>query len=898
MGLKQLDELLRPRSIAVIGASNQEHRPGNTVMRNLLQGGFDGPIMPVTPNYKSVCGVLAYRSIEELPIVPDLAIVCTRAMRVPAILLQLGRKGAHTVIVIAAGLETLYTAQGTNLLELMESQAKAWNLRVLGPNSLGLLVPRIGLNASYAQTEALPGKIAVISQSTSVCVTLLDWAKKRQIGFSYVVDLGEGRDIDFDEMLDYMGRDPHTTAILLYVDAVRDGRRFVSAARAAALNKPVLVIKTGRQHETQLLLNPASGGPIGKDEVYDAVFKRAGMLRVGDLRELLAAVETLANGKPIRGEHLVIVSNGNAPAAMVLDVLGAQGGRLQLLPDATVAKLNEDIRKGGRATNPINLLGDATPEDYQKALSILLENKVADNILVLHSPSALLPAEVFAEAVIATVKEFNRAGANVFVSWMGEDAAVAARRAFSKAGIASFRTPEGAAGAFMHMVQFRRNQKLLSETPHSIDEAIAHKPVRVRQLIESARLIGRMSRADASEMLGSYGISHVPSVNANSLDDLPRAASELGFPLALKLNIPQGLPVKADLGSVVLNLSTLQELLDAAKQSLQHVRQLFPEFSDEGFTLQSMAKRSGAHQLRIEVQIDAVFGPVILLGDVASNWSAPTHAVVGLLPLNMALARYLVIQALAEQKIRERDSASTINRTALEALLVKVSQLVIDNPEISRLTINPILMTENEARVLDVEVELNFDTPRVPLAIKPYPKEWEEESQLKTGEPILIRPLRAEDEIRLQLFDQAQTKEDRYKRYFGEMPEFSHEQMARMTQLDYDREMAFIAIRENAPDESSILGVVRIQQDPENIQAEFAMAIRSDLKGMGIGTKLLQKMIDYTRSRSTQTLVGFTMLENAGMANLARKLGFKVRFNREDEVIEMTLDLQQAASES
>lgn len=892
MGLKQLDELLRPRSIAVIGASNQEQRPGNIVMRNLLQGGFDGPIMPVTPNYKSVCGVLAYRSIDELPLVPDLAIVCTRAMRVPAILLQLGRKGARTVIVIAAGLETLYTAQGTNLLELMEAQAKTWNLRVLGPNSLGLLVPRIGLNASYAQAQALPGKIAVISQSTSVCVTLLDWAKRRQIGFSYVVDLGEGRDINFDEMLDFMGRDPHTSAILLYVDAVRDGRRFVSAARAASLNKPVLVIKTGRHHETQVLLDAASGGPIGKDEVYDAIFKRAGMLRVGDLRELLAAVETLANGKPIKGEHLVIVSNGNAPSAMVLDVLMERGGRLHTLPESVTAQLHQLIRKGGRATNPINLLGDASPEDYQQVLSLLLREQVADNILVLHSPSALIPAEVFAKAVIDVVKASGRTSTNVFVSWMGEDAAVASRQAFAKAGIASFRTPEGAAGAFMHTVQFRRNQKLLSETPDSMVEAIAYKPIRARELIEAARTQGRMSRADASEVLGAYGISHVPSVHAPSIEALDSAAHELGFPLALKLNVPQDLPVKADLGSVVLNLHSVQDVLEAAKQSVAHVNETYPGFAVQGFTLQSMAKRSGAHQLRIEVQTDAVFGPVILLGDVASHWNAPSHAVAGVLPLNMALARYLVIQALAEQKIRERDTTSSINRHALETLLVQVSQLVIDNPEIISLSINPVLMSKDEARVLDAQIELNFDEARVPLAIKPYPKEWEEVTDLKTGERVTIRPLRAEDEIRLQLFDQSQTKEDRYKRYFGEMPQFTHEQMARMSQLDYDREMAFILVREQSPEDFAILGIVRIQQDPENIHAEFAMAIRSDLKGMGIGTKLLQKMIDYTRSCGTQYLVGFTMLENAGMANLARKLGFQVRFNRDDEMIEMKFDLQ------
>lgn len=894
MSLKHLDQLLKPRSIAVIGASNQDNRPGNIVMRNLLQGGFDGPILPVTPNYKSVCGVLAYRSIDELPIAPDLAIVCTRAMRVPAILLQLGRKGASAVIVIAAGLDKLFTAQGTNLQELMESIGKQWNLRILGPNSLGLIVPRLGLNASYAQTQALPGKIAVLSQSTAVCVTLLDWAKRRRIGFSSVVDLGEGQDIDFDEMLDYFGRDPNTTAILLYVDAVRDGRRFVSAARAASVNKRILVIKAGQQLESQLLLTGQPAETIGRDEVYDAIFKRAGMLRVGDLRELLAAVETLANGKPIQGEQLVVISNGNAPAAMVLDILNRQGGRLQTLSDEVVSELKGVIRSGGRATNPINLLGDASPEDYQKAIAILLATSTTENILVLHSPSALIPGEKYAEAVIETLRKFKGTKANVFANWLGEDAAVAARQTFADAEIASFRTPEGAAGAFMHMVQFRRNQKLLSETPDSVSDEIPHRPERAQEIIEQARLQQQiqLSREQATELLSAYGIATVPTKNAQTIDDAVTQAVAIGFPVALKVDLPNNLTLKSDRGGVVLNLNSPQEVREAATRSAANIQETFPEIAPHGFTLQAMARRTGTHQVRIDVMTDPIFGPAIFLGEVSSHWDPSKNAVVGMPPLNMALARYLVIQSLAEQKIRERELNTPLNRLALCTLLTQVSQLIVDNPAITSLSINPALVSENEIRVLDASVDIDIHSHRPPLAIRPYPKELEETATLHNGEPIIIRPLRAEDEINLQLFDSAQSKEDRYKRYFGEMPTFSHEQMVRLTQLDYEREMAFIAVSKHAETLGNILGVVRAQQDPDNQQAEFAMAIRSDLKGQGIGSKLLQKMVNYCRQNGTEELTGTTMINNAGMANLARKLGFTVRFNREDDVIEMKLPLQ------
>src|SRR6187431_1458383 len=486
MTIKSIEQLLKPHSIAVIGASNQPNRPGNAVMRNLLQGQFDGPIMPVSPHYKSVNGVLAYRSIEELPIIPDLAIICTRATRVPAIILQLGRKGTRNAIVIAAGLDTLHTAQGSNLQEQMLAIAKQWGVRILGPNSLGIIIPELGLNASYAHINALPGKIAVVSQSSAVCVTLLDWARRRRIGFSRFISLGEGIDIDFDEMLDYLGRDPQTSAILLYIDAIYDGRAFMSAARAASFNKPILVIKAGINSESRALTSRLPAEKIGSDSVYDAAFRRAGMLRVGDLRELLAAVETLANGKPIYSEQLVIIANGNGPSAMAVDALFQRGGRLATLDEKVVQQLQPLIHSGGRATNPINLLGDASPENYQQVLQVLLQSNSVDNILILQAPSALTPGEVYADAIINTYKNYPGRKPNIFANWMGEDAAQNARLRFADASIASFRTPEGAVGAFMHMVQYRRNQKLLSETPESISDKVPYQPLQAQYIIAQA----------------------------------------------------------------------------------------------------------------------------------------------------------------------------------------------------------------------------------------------------------------------------------------------------------------------------------------------------------------------------------------------------------------------------
>ncbi len=824
MSVKTIEQLLKPHSIAVIGASNQPNRPGNAVMRNLLQGQFDGPIMPVTPHYKSVNGVLAYRSIDELPIVPDLAIICTRATRVPAIILQLGRKGTRTAIVIAAGLDNLFTAQGTNLQEQMLAIAKEWGVRILGPDSLGILVPALGLNASYAHINAAPGKIAVVSQSSAVCVTLLDWARRRRIGFSQFISLGEGVDIDFDEILDYLGRDAQTSAILLYIDAIYDGRAFMSAARAASFNKPILVIKAGSYTETSLLTSRLPVEKIGNDAVYDAAFRRAGMLRVEDLRELLAAVETLANGKPIYSEQLVIIANGNGPSAMATDALLQRGGRLAVLDEKLVEQIQPLIHSGGRATNPINLLGDASPETYQKVLQVILQSNSVDNLLIMQAPSALTPGEVYADAIINTYKHYTGRKPNIFSNWMGEDAAQNARLRFADAGIASFRTPEGAVGAFMHMVQYRRNQKLLSETPDSISDKVPYQPQQAQHIVAQVLAEERelLKRDEALQFLADYGINTAPY-------------------------------------SVVDK---------TAAESIQ-----------------------GAHPLRIEVQLDPVFGPVILLGEAASHWSIRSNAVVALPPLNMALARYMVIQALAEGKIREREGYVPLHMPSLCLLLTQISQIVIDHPALRRLLINPALVAGETILVADAEIHISAEKNPYPLAIRPYPKELEEVFLLRNERSVLLRPIRPEDELNLQAFDNSQSKEDSYKRYFAELPQFSHEQMARLTQIDYEREMAFVAVANNVQGDEEILGVVRAQRDPDNTFAEFAMAIRSDLKGIGLGSRMLQKMIDYSRAQGTQQLIGCTMLENAGMANLARKLGFMVKYNRDEGLIDMTLTL-------
>lgn len=899
MSLKHIGKLLQPKSVAVIGASNKANRPGNVVMRNLLQGDFDGPIMPVTIKYRAVNGVLAYKSIAELPIVPDLSIICTRAARVPEILQALGEKGCQNVIVIASGLadSPCELDEYNNLGEQTTAIARQFGIRILGPNSIGLMVPGIGLNASYAHTAPLSGKIAFVSQSSAICTTILDWANPRGIGFSNFIALGDRADIDFGELIDYLGQDRHTRAILLYVESIKQGRQFMSAARAASYTKPILVIKAGRNREGVVGATHLQDEASSADCVYDAAFKRAGMLRVDDLRELFAAVETLAYGKPVTGERLVILTNGIGPSMMALDTLIERGGRLASLDEETIEKLDKVIPNGGSCSNPVNILGDAHPELYQQALEVLLDAQGVDNILVLHAPSALTESHVYADKVIHTVKRHKGKIPNLLVNWMGEQASQTARKHFARANIPSFRTPEGAVGAFMHMVQYRRNQKLLQETPESVTDSNDQRMELVRTMLNQALQSGftEINTHRSGELLAAYNIETVSTRMAYTADEAAKIAPELGFPVVLKL-LSQDITNKSDVMGVMLNLNSPEEVHSAADGMLERAEKIYPEANIDGFVLQSMAHRVGSHQLRLAMRNNPVFGPVLFLGEGGSSRMIQRDSVAALPPLNMALSRYLIIQALAEGKVRDRHLPVPIDRQGLSKLLTNLSQLIVDQPTIAELDIT-LLSAPRQLHVLEAHFHLSDETRNRTLAIRPYPKELEEKFKLRSGRQVTIRPIRPEDETTHQAFDQSLSKEDRYKRYFGEVPRFSHEQMARLTQIDYDREMAFIATARDEANKPETLGVVRVQMDPDNIEGEFAVVIRSDMKGQGLGKRLMQKTVDYCRDNDTQVLMGFTMLENRDMAGLARKLGFKVKADMEEGMITMRLDYSLEAKE-
>lgn len=880
MSQRGLEALLRPKSIAVIGASMKPQRAGFLMMQNLLAGGFAGPVLPVTPAWKAVLGVLAWPTIASLPFSPDLAVLCTHARRNLELLEALGEKGCKTCIILSST---------PDQFSELKACAARYQMRLLGPNSLGLLAPWQGLNASFSPVPIRKGKLAFISQSAAVSNTILDWAQQREMGFSYFIALGDSLDIDVDDLLDYLARDSKTSAILLYLEQLSDARRFVSAARSASRNKPILVIKSGRSPAAQRLLHVNSG----MDPAWDAAIQRAGLLRVQDTHELFSAVETLSHMRPLRGERLMIISNGAAPAALALDEHWARNGKLATLSDETRQQLQQLLPETVEANNPLDLRDDASIEHYLAAVKVLLDSPDLDALMVIHSPSATAPGSESATALIDLIKKHPRGNyISVLTNWCGEYSSREARRMFSDAGIPTYRTPEGTITAFMHMVEYRRNQKQLRETPalpHSLTANTSQAHELLQQAIDNG--ISALDTHEVRPILEAYGLNTLPTWIASDSAEAVHIAEQIGYPVALKLRSPD-IPHKSEVQGVMLYLRTATEVQQAADAILDRVKMTWPQARIHGLLVQSMANRAGAQELRVVVEHDPVFGPLIMLGEGGVEWRAEDQAAVALPPLNMTLARYLVIQAIKSKKIRGRSALRPLDIPGLSQLLVQVSNLIVDCPEIQRLDIHPLLVSGSEFTALDVTLDIApfSGSSESRLAIRPYPQHLEEWVVMKNGERCLFRPILPEDEPLLQQFIARVTKEDLYYRYFSEINEFTHDDLANMTQIDYDREMAFVAVY-GSGDETEILGVTRAISDPDNIDAEFAVLVRSDLKGLGLGGRLLDKLINYTRAHGLLRLNGITMPNNRGMIALARKLGFDVDIQLEDGIVGLSLRL-------
>ena len=893
MTVRNLRKLFHPTSVAVIGASERKGAVGNLVMHNLLEGGFDGPIMPVNPKRRAVAGVLTYPDVASLPVIPDLAVICTPPATVPKIIDELGTHGTRAAIVLTAGLGATPApgGSGTAQAEVLAT-ARSYGMRLLGPNCLGLLVPGIGLNASFAHLPALPGNIAFASQSGAMCTAVLDWARARGIGFSHFISMGDALDTDFGDVLDYLGSDPGTRAILLYVESIQERRAFMSAGRAASRNKPVLVIKAGRSDAGARAAQSHTGALAGSDAVYDAAFRRAGMLRVDTIEEIFAAVETLARAPKFPGDRLAIVTNGGGIGVMAVDRLAQTGGRLAEFSDATIAALDKVLPASWSHGNPADIIGDAPPERYAAAMRTVLAAKEADAVLVMHAPTATASSTAAAQAVIDVARDTK---APVLANWVGQEAVAPARKMLRDAGVPTYDTPGEAIGAFMHLITYKRNQEMLTETPTSLPAQFNPATAVARVMIESHLASGdaMMSEPAAKSVLAAYGIPTVETHIVTTPAEAAAKAQAMGFPVALKILSPD-ISHKSDVGGVDLFLDTAEAVTASAERMLKIIGEKFPDARIEGFTVQRMADRAKAHELIVGVTCDAIFGPVILFGQGGTAVEVIADRAVSLPPLNMHLARDLVTRTRVWRLLQGYRDRPPVDMDALCLTLIQISQMIVDIPEIMELDINPLLADENGVLALDARIRVarpTGDRSR-DLAIRPYPAELEEPFTLHNGLEVLLRPIRPEDEPEHREFLGRLTPEDIRFRFFGLVREFPHSEIARLTQIDYDREMAFIASAPKADGSGSeTLGVVRTVTDPDNETCEFAIIVRSDLKGQGLGYKLLEKMIGYCRARGTKTMTGQVMAGNHPMLDMVRALGFRVKRLEDEPVMETTLDL-------
>ena len=875
MSVRNLESLFQPATVAVIGASDREGSVGQVIWRNLVQGGFKGTLWPVNQRQDTVGGVRAWPDVASLPQVPALAVICTPAASVPGLIAQLGAKGTRAAIVVTAGLKQPVGQgddNGTATLEqAMLDAARPWLLRILGPNCLGLLVPGLGLNASFAPGNAQPGALAFATQSGALATAMLDWANSRALGFSHFISMGDSADVDFGDVLDYLGSDPHTRAILLYMESVKHARKFMSAARAAARNKPVIVVKAGRAPEGARAAASHTGALAGSDTVFDAAVHRAGMLRVDTLDALFDAAETLARARVPQGARLALLTNGGGAGVLAADALALGGGTLAVLSADTLAALDACLPATWPRANPVDIIGDAPVARYADALRVLLAAPEVDGVLFMHAPTAIVPAGDIAQACLAQMQAATKP---VLTCWLGGTVVQAARMACAQAGVAGYDTPERAVAGWLQLTTWARNQAALRQLPEATLQDFTPDLAAAQALVAAALEQGRewLDEAQAKALLQAYGVPVVRTMKVQGVDAAVQAAQDIGYPVALKVVSAQILH-KSDVGGVVLGLASADDVRSAATRMLQRLATERPDAVIDAFTVQAMAQRPGAHELIVGIASDPVFGPVVLFGEGGTAVELRRDRAIALPPLNDHLAHELIGKTQVARLLAGYRGKPGADMAALVGTVLRVSQMACDLPELAELDINPLLADAQGVVALDARIRVRRCAPGEPsrLAVRPYPAGLAQTVQVQ-GQALQVRPIRPEDGERLKAFYAAASPEDLRLRFFSSRREVPLSELARYSQIDYDRDMTFIAL----DSAGAMAGEVRAVCDPDNISAEFAIHVAGPWQGKGLGRLLLDKLIAYQRSRGTQELVGQCLEQNEGMAALARRCEFEV----------------------
>lgn len=864
MTTRYLDAFFKPAAIALIsGGSDRDI----LLARNLMRSGFYGPVMPVDTQRWALEGAITYRDIASLPLTPTLAVINRPISEVPRLLLELGQRGARAALVISdwRGESSM---ERTRLSQAILDVAHPYGMRILGPASQGFHIPSAKLNLSLNHQNLLPGQIALISESGTIAQTALDIANHSGFGFSHLIHLGDSLDVDLADLIDHLAGDYQTRAILLYIEHIDDARKFMSAARRAARLKPVIVLKPRRFPEEP------------DDAVYDAAFRRAGLLRVDDSDELLQMVEVLKAAKRMRSDRLAILSNSSSMSLLATDTLYHFGGRLAQFSEATQKGLDPLI-DAQALLNPVDLGDAADASAYGRALDLLLADPGVDGVLVIKTPHALSPTEPVADAVIERLTHSARP---LLASIPGPGTGTAARNRLLKHQTPTYETPRAAVQAFMRMVQYQRNQALLMETPPSLPEAFTPDIATARTLLARALADGRrrLDTAEALNLLTAYGLPVIETWSASTPDEAAAIAAQQCGPLVLKILAPE-VAHPALLGGMASILSTPDAVRQAAQERLTRLHEVAPTARCHGFILQPMTPRHGAYELTLGIRSGGRFGPVIYFGQGGPDTTAIDDLAYGLPPLNLHLAREIMAQTRIYQRLRY----SLLRRANLNALalaLVKISQMVIDLGELATLNINPLWSHAQGLMALDAQVEVapSAGHPAQRLAIRPYPKALEETFHLPNGQTLLLRPVLPEDEPALHALVGRASPDDLRRRFFQPIKELSHEMAATLTQIDYHREMALVAVGPGLPGQATIYGIVNLNAGPNRDRAEYSIMVDRAMMGLGLGHGLMRRIIDYARSRGIGEIYGEVLQENQPMLRLNRMLGFAVHADPDD----------------
>ncbi|MFW5678867.1 MAG: GNAT family N-acetyltransferase [Pseudomonadota bacterium] len=889
MSVRNLEAVFKPSSIALIGATNTPGTLGAVVADNLIGGGFEGPILPVTPDEWAVRGVMTYAQVTDLPVAPELAVIATPPHSVPELIDTLGRQGTRGAVVLSPGFAEL-GEEGRALQQRMLDAAKPHLMRIVGPNCMGLVVPEQRLNASFIHKPPLAGSLAFVAQSGAVMSTVVDWASYRGVGFSYLVGAGDMADVDFGDLLDYWLADPKTRAILLHMEGLTDARKFMSAARAASRTKPVVVIKTGRSAEGAQAARSHTGTLTGEDDVYSAAFRRAGMLRVDDLNEVFAAVETLGMGLRVKGDRLAILSNGGGMGVLATDALVRTGCRMAPLSDATRGRLRELLPAICSVENPIDIAADADAERYAAALGTLLQDDTLDAVLVLNSPTTAERIDACADAVIGTVKKRRRP---VLTCWLGKETPRAARRRFGEARIPTYDTPEDAIQGFSHLVAHHRNQELLLQSPTGVDPAPQTDVAAARALCEEALAVDRdwLTEPESKRLLAAYAIPVVRTQTAATPEQAGRVGARMGMKVALKILSPDILH-KSDVDGVQLGLEGAESVRRAAETMLKRVRERAPDARIEGFSVQEMVTMPDSTELIIGAKTDPLFGPVLLFGAGGIAVEALRDRSVALPPLNLELAHEMIRETRVHRLLEGYRTKPPAAMDQIALALVKLGQMIADIDLIDEIDVNPILANANGVLALDARIRVA--RPERPgtarLAIRPYPRELEKLVTLRDGTPVELRPIRPDDAAELHEMIGRSNLEDLRMRFFTAMKQLPPALAARLTQIDYDREMAFVAHAVNGQNDG-MWGVGRLHADPDRHRAEYAVMTRSDIKGRGLGLRLMQEIIEHAHRTGVHQVFGEVLNENSAMLKMCERLGFERQRSDDPEVAHMVLHM-------